>query len=183
MEVIATPTSSSFLKARWTREVSSEHDRSVSDSPPALVPESRGSVGFGAKPQLFHCSPGRPPPGHCCARFPDGQTLSPPIQGHRDKKGVWEQPQAPSSPELIDESLHSVLSGCPPACAPAPSRANPPPIRAHPRHQASRLHSTSVQGTLTSPGAARRSAGQGGVPAFLPRHGEKSWTEREEPQL
>lgn len=112
--------------------MSSEHDRSLSDSPPALVPESRGSVGFGTKPQLFHCSPGRPPPGHCCARFPDGRTLSPPTQGHRGKKGVWEQLQAPSSRELINESLQCPVWVSPRLCTrPLQSQTPLPPKSRH----------------------------------------------------
>ena len=119
--------------------MSSEHDLSVSDrpvSPPALVPESRGSVGFGAKAQLFHCRPGSPRPGRHCARLPDGQALraagcfapglSPPTQVLRGKKGVWEQPRAPGTRELIDESVYSVLSGWPQPVHP-PFQSQPPP--------------------------------------------------------
>lgn len=157
--------------------MSSKRDRSVSDrpvSPPALVPESLGSMGFGAKAQLFHCSPGSPRPGSRCARFPDGRALraagcfapglSPPTQVIRGKKGVWEQPRAPGSLELIDESVYSVLSGRPQPVHPSLQSQTPPPIPGT-SHQASHLHSTSVQGTLTS---LVQHAGQQGKGVSLP---------------
>ena len=141
--------------------MSSEYDLSVSDSPvspPALVRVS-GSVGFGARAQLFYCSPGSPRPGRHCARFPDGQALraagcfapglSPLTQVLRGKKEVWEQPRAPGIQELIDDSVYSVLSGWPQPVHPS-LQSQLPLIWAHPGHQASHLHSTSVQGTLTS---------------------------------